>query len=742
MFTWKAIYKELAEELLKYRTRRNELIKVLSEGKAAGLHVGKLEDENPKGKSIPLTDIDPFTFFASFNRGTTAEDRKKILELMKDKFQLKSPVAEDFNGIPNVYPQNSWFFAYSFKRGERDIDALWSMADAAISKNIQEVSPGLFTNCIKVKNTSVVNLTMGLFWFKPGTYFALDKKNTRLLNLAGIDPKIQDWDSYIKLLEKVKSELGSDYADISHEAHLIATKKLKWEDSKYNKNPKRKDGENEIFPLNKILYGPPGTGKTYSSFSRAVKIIDGTLPEGKFEVVKRRFDELVEKKQISFVTFHQSYSYEDFVEGFRPVKESDKDVGGLWYECRDGIFKNMCKRAEEIASKNAVIDLEKGQIWKMSLGHANLPEEKHIYDECISGGFIAHGSGRGRDFSECKSKEDIQKALSALDWKKLHSTLSHNVSQIHLFKHEMKIGDLVIVSDGNDKFRAIGQVSGEYTYDPKFDYGQKRPVVWLKVFEESQPVERILKDKRFSQLALYQLFRKNLKFEDLRDLLNQDEVGTNKRNYVLIIDEINRGNISKIMGELITLLEEDKRMGAKHELQVMLPYSQKPFGVPNNVYILGTMNTADKSIALVDIALRRRFVFEELIPDFSICEALKPEMRDVLNELNKRIVLRKDRDHRIGHSYFMDVQDTESFNKVFETIIIPLLQEYFWNDWEGLRFVLGEDAKDQGKFILRITEKNIPSARNKWQWFSDVRNEPIDYLAQLQKNYSFESTNE
>ena len=196
------------------------------------------------------------------------------------------------------------------------------------------------------------------------------------------------------------------------------------------------------------------------------------------------------------------------------------------------------------------------------------------------------------------------------------------------------------------------------------------------------------------------------------------------------------------MGELITLLEQDKRIGAKHELKVILPYSQKSFGVPSNLYILGTMNTADKSIALVDIALRRRFAFEELMPDFSLCDSLTSDMKTVLTAMNARIVLRKDRDHQIGHSYFMEVHDNVSFNSVFKNNIIPLLQEYFWNDWDGLRFVLGENANDNGKFIQRITKDHIPSARNKWQWFSDAKIESFDYLTQLQKNYSSESITE
>ena len=165
--------------------------------------------------------------------------------------------------------------------------------------------------------------------------------------------------------------------------------------------------------------------------------------------------------------------------------------------------------------------------------------------------------------------------------------------------------------------------------------------------------------------------------------------------YVLIIDEINRGNISKILGELITLIETDKRLGVDDEqnsLIVTLPYSGEKFAIPANLYVVGTMNTADKSIALVDVALRRRFEFEEMQVRMDLCNGLTDQMRFALTELNRRITLRKDRDHQIGHAYFIRVADLAGFNQQFRKQIIPLLQEYFYNDWDGVRYVLGENG--------------------------------------------------
>jgi 5-methylcytosine-specific restriction endonuclease McrBC GTP-binding regulatory subunit McrB len=204
--------------------------------------------------------------------------------------------------------------------------------------------------------------------------------------------------------------------------------------------------------------------------------------------------------------------------------------------------------------------------------------------------------------------------------------------------------------------------------------------------------------------------------------------------YVLIIDEINRGNISRIFGELITLIEDDKRHGTSNALTVTLPTSREPFTVPPNLYLLGTMNTADKSLALLDVALRRRFDFEELAPDFNVCSKF-PALRPLMDELNARLELRKDRDHRIGHAFFMNVGSVDEFNTVFRRKVVPLLQEYFFNDIDGARYVLGEANGTREDGFLRPLKGEAKWQRNRWRWFTDV--EPgLDCWARLTANYS------
>lgn len=489
-------------------------------------------------------------------------------------------------------------------------------------------------------------------------------------------------------------------------------------------------------PLNCILYGPPGTGKTYSTFREAVRIIDGNVPETP-AAIKNRYDELVSQSRIAFITFHQSFSYEDFVEGIRPEMSDTQGSSVPRYVVRSGLFKDLCAAAgaKSIIAPASEVNLDGIRFWKMSLGNTLNPDETGVFDDCIRHSQIAHGYGRDKDYSACTTKDAIAGILKNEVWP-TDERPAYHITAMDMLKNQMRDGDLVIVSDGNRKFRAIGRINGPYQYKPDGYYTQTRPVEWLRVFEESQPSDRILKDRQFSQQTLYRIDAEALRLDALRDTL-ATSAGTAPGNFVLIIDEINRGNISKIFGELITLIEDDKRLGADNALRVKLPYSGSWFGVPPNLYILGTMNTADKSIALVDVALRRRFKFVELMPDYNL---INEPYRGILREMNRRICLRKDRDHQIGHSYLMGVTDDADFNRVFEDKIFPLLQEYFFNDWEGIRFVLGETDGNSSGFIRRLSGSDDKQARNKWAWYRDVEvGSALNVIEELASNYKLSS---
>lgn len=465
--------------------------------------------------------------------------------------------------------------------------------------------------------------------------------------------------------------------------------------------------ERPSMPLNLILYGPPGTGKTYNSIRKAVEICDGTSAlDGKTPTeIHDRYKKLNSAGRIQFITFHQSYSYEDFVEGIRPVMdetEAGKKTGQIQYQVKDGIFKSACDRAKAIdASKGKSIDKidwkKVKNVWKMSLGNTQHEDGKIIFDACIAAGEIRLGYGGNLDVSGLRDAAGIDAALSSRKFE----TSGPIVRFVRTFAHSMSIGDLVIVSQGNRKFRAIGRITSDYRLGKEFDgyeegYRQARSVEWLWVAPPGGAKSCSLISKiNFSQQTLYSIDLPNLIRAEVDALLPEpgEKHETGPLPHVLILDEINRGNIAKIFGELITLIEEDKRLGAPNEIKATLPYSEDDFGVPSNLYLLGTMNTADRSIAFLDSALRRRFEFEEMLPDYSVVkDATKGcgvDVEAMLKAINGRIEDLFDRDHQVGHAYFMRADSMESLRQIFLRKIIPLLQEYFHGDWARVAQVLG-----------------------------------------------------
>ncbi|MFM5420871.1 AAA family ATPase [Aeromonas veronii] len=479
-------------------------------------------------------------------------------------------------------------------------------------------------------------------------------------------------------------------------------------------------------PLNQILYGPPGTGKTYHTINKALAILDPVWlaeHETDRQALKTRFDELVKEGRIDFVTFHQSFSYEDFVEGIRA--ESDGDSGQLTYDVVDGVFKRMC---DAVAAKvtrsdsHEAMTLEGRRVWKMSLGNTQ-GDDAHIFDDCIEQGLIRLGYGSSHDYSECRTRSDVQRVLER-SVGKIDNAYDYTVTSVMTLVNRMKIGDLVVVTDGNFKFRAIGEIIGDYRSDVHYEgddsYAQVRPVKWLCQFSPSLPCGELI-NGRFSQMTLYELKAPTLIPEKLLALVNatasqagsQSELGATPANKrVLIIDEINRGNVSRIFGELITLIEPSKRAGASEALTTTLPYSKRPFSVPDNLYLIGTMNTADRSLAGLDIALRRRFVFEEMPPRAELLDGVvieeeghKVDVGRLLHTLNQRIEVLLDRDHCLGHAYFMPLKAAAKptlvqLGYIFQHQILPLLQEYFFEDWQRIAWVLNDHRKSKAEAMF------------------------------------------
>ena len=507
-------------------------------------------------------------------------------------------------------------------------------------------------------------------------------------------------------------------------------------------NQEYTSGEEELImpPLNQILFGPPGTGKTYHTIEAAVEAADPIFYSAlridkelatntnQRELLTRRFNELSNDQHIQFVTFHQSFSYEEFVEGLR-AETNDKQIS---YFIKDGVFKSICNTASGKATKaeiESTYSIDGKKIWKMSLGNTQTDEGKMFFDECKEQSYVLLGYGHDIDFTDCDSKALVKEKLEAFG--QPLKKQNYALTAVNTFKNQIKIGDLIIVSDGNSKYQGIAEVTGEYLHldDTERDsYCQSRAVKWLLLFDKSRSVKEIMHSKNLSQMTLYNLKDSVVSREKIKNLLIPDLTSSDgsKLNYVLIIDEINRANISKVFGELITLIEPSKRFGNKEELSLSLPYSQDDFCIPNNLYIIGTMNTADRSLAMMDTALRRRFDFVEMMPNLSVlknCTVKGIKVDELLRIMNDRIETLYDREHTLGHAFFIPVKEHcddgneeaawQTLQSIFQNKILPLLEEYFFEDWEKIRLVLGDNQKQTGdyQFIHReeLNNKKLES---------------------------------
>ena len=504
-----------------------------------------------------------------------------------------------------------------------------------------------------------------------------------------------------------------------------------------------------ISPVNLIFYGPPGTGKTFCTAAEAVRLCGEPVPEDR-DALMQTYQRLLASRRIEFVTFHQSMSYEDFVEGRQPMTGSDEDgdtsSGGFRLETVPGIFRHIAKRAETSRGRMTggdAFSVAGRQVFKMSIGEANNPEDAHLFEEAIAGGYALLGF-EDIDWSDDRytNREAIIEACKNMGHVDIDAR-SGWVQMPFIFRNRVHDGDIVIVSRGNSLFRAIGEFTGDYEFCPRPEggYAHRRSVRWLWVDRKGMPVSEIYA-RRFMMKSIYLLLDSELNVPALERYLNSQQADgpAEPEPFVLIIDEINRANISKVFGELITLLEPDKRLGQPNALKIRLAYSGDDFGVPSNLHILGTMNTADRSIALLDTALRRRFTFREMMPDPSLlagrAETCGLDLPRILATINERIEYFYDREHQIGHAYFIDCTSRTDVDTAMRHKVIPLLAEYFFEDWAKIAAVLGDEASYDGPikggFLTRSVLEAPPGIENgdalpRFRWEVRSEDDGFDY---------------
>jgi len=913
LYTWLPIYRELASALLAWRERQGELIEILQAAKKQGVPVGGLQDVDKNGKSFSLQVVDPFTFFAFFNRKIRDQQRVKLLSLIKDKLGLASLLPSDFAGIPVMNPQNTRFFSHQRDREPDAIDTLWNLAQAIVTQQPEAVPGDLFTRCLALRQVGLANLTMGLFWMRPDNYLAVDRRDRALLTSHGIESDVADWPSYLNLLEQVKQRFpGKTWTEIS--------------DMAYQEKPVER--RYWLFQANPAYYDVIGSLKARALGAWAVN-------QHRKEIHKNDRFVIWNSGPDACVCGLATVTSE-----VRELKDFDRDTKFNRRENDDGPYigveltvdQEFCDTpiSKETLMKNrqtknlpigrqgtnfgpltekqfqAVVSLApSGDNGRRYWVYAPGPKAKY-WEECQQKGIMLIGFDGPGDLSQYPSQDKVKKALK----KGMRATANpyNDALAAWEFSHVMKPGDIVISKLGRREFLGYGIVEGHYEWDDSLpDYKNRRQVKWMKTghwpsdhaiitktltditrypdyvrklrkligIEEAAitpvsdpdlfPSHNIIlygppgTGKTFAlrndymkhftdhQVALtpealaaslvkdlswwevialalldakdhkgsvaqilahplvearcqqsanknpqamvwaalqthtkadcptvkyasriepllfskddasvwsidaalaateiptatetlksfrtpppqtgaevrrykFTTFHQSFSYEDFvegikpkiggaagdshGDIAYEIQDGVFKeicreaaanptKEYVLFIDEINRGNIASIFGELITLIEEDKRLNAANEIKAVLPYSREEFGVPGNLYLIGTMNTADRSVEALDTALRRRFTFIEMRPQRDKVPSLADfgvDLRQLFDVINARIEQLLDHDHCIGHAYFMEIKSLPDLQRVFANKIIPLLREYFYGNPGKVRMVLG-----------------------------------------------------
>ncbi|WP_310586727.1 AAA family ATPase [Telluribacter sp. SYSU D00476] len=724
-YSWLPTYREINKKLHTYPLA--ELVPIVRQ---LEIENGLTDRDAEKDfNSFEVAEIDPFTFLSLVNK---YGDRKRVelLQKLHNLWNLQVSIPTDVHGLPTANAQNAWWFGYQYRRKPNDIKDLRTLFIQTLNGKITEEA---FQKVLNIRGVGYAKLTEGLFYVDPEKYLPINGQTEPYLKKRGIRNSFKTLEDYRLILQQVRDKIQKPFYEISHEAYkenkkiaywifqgnpdiynikdalrdehlktwritayahkiklndkvilwvtgnqggcyalaevasdvyegaeeeieksyysdinssvfgkrvaITVTKNLiespivrdqvknnpafdKFMGGKQGTNFKATQEQYELFEQliaekesssalmkqtvkyskNIILYGPPGTGKTYATIDLAVEIVDG-VSNSNHRQNKQRFDELLDD-QIEFITFHQNYTYEDFVIGIKP--DLDDEGTGLQFRRHEGIFYKIAKRAQQ-----------NYEVSKVSGATTGLRPFDEVLNELIQplvekGKAVAIPMPSGIEFK-----------LDRFSAARVHIAKARGSTDHWLSFETMKLlyEEIIPMPTGGMK-----------TY--------YKPII--------------------------ELLQQNGKIK---------VSATPKKNYVLIIDEINRANMSRVFGELITLLEEDKRMGGENEIRLLLPSGER-FALPPNLYILGTMNTADKSLALLDVALRRRFEFIGKYPQYEVA-GLDQDVASILIKLNEAIHKQKQSaDFLIGHAYFIGKRNGQ-LKEVFQNRVIPLLMEYF-----------------------------------------------------------------
>ncbi|MFZ9595150.1 MAG: AAA family ATPase [Bdellovibrionia bacterium] len=697
-----------------------------------------LKDQYKDGTSSPVKEFDPLTFIGYFNRALTDDKRIALCELAKEKLKLKADVPSDFTGIPIINNQASWFFPYAKNRTDDVFLRLWAFAKAL---NTDSINEHIFSDALNVNGVGIAKLTQLCFFCKSSKYLPLDKNTTEYLKNNGLEKEVTDvrksekWSAYTKLLTAIGEKFpGKPFAEISAGAFSMAhywVLGATW-------------GKDEDKAAEFIKNGEWVNGFSVESGDKSIEKVK-RIDVGDWVAIKSAF---TKQKKISCIRVKAVGQVTENTGDGRHLKVNwvftgpAFDVDGAAYMRtvhnvddpvdRKLIFENGYKSSQKETKSDAtpressseLSDLPKNLILygppgvgkthkilglrKMFTSSSNVQDSTRIANWISEMPWwkvvvavmidlnrtVSVAEIEAHPFLQAKIKQSSNKTPKNTIWAWLQT---HTVESSKTVKFQKRIEPLVFDKNEESQWFLTGDWEESFFF-------LKDEIKKLKsgASDEVRRYDVVT----FHQSYSYEDFIEGIrpKTDEATDSISYEiEGGVFKRicekakgdpenDYALFIDEINRGNIAKIFGEIITLIEEDKRAGASNHTTVTLPYSKTEFCIPQNLYIIGTMNSVDRSIALLDMALRRRFRFQRICPDpeLVVAEVEGINFRAIFNELNDRISVIMGEDYQLGHSYFMHdkIETLAALKSVWFENIVPLFQEYFFDDWEKIQILI------------------------------------------------------